>query len=114
MVHVNHIHSLTDFRRNSKEYIEQLKQSKQPMVLTVNGEATIVVQDADAFQDIQDKLHQLEEELQALKLDALKQDLQVGIDQLEAGEYSTYTTDTLGTLVERVKQQGRSQQTAQD
>jgi len=105
---VENIRSLTDFRRNTKEYVEGLQQTKLPMVLTVNGEAAVVVQDARAFQSLQDKLTRLEEQLQQLKLEALKHDIQTGIDQVEAGEYTTYTEDTAGALADRIKARGRA------
>jgi prevent-host-death family protein len=44
------IQSLTNFRRNSGEFLKQLKKSKRPLVLTVNGKAEAVVQDAEAYQ----------------------------------------------------------------
>ena len=44
------IDSLTHFKRNTAEVIEQLKSSGQPMVLTVNGKAEIVVQHAASYQ----------------------------------------------------------------
>ncbi len=39
------IQSLTNFRRKSGEFLKQLKKSKRPIVLTVNGRAEAVVQD---------------------------------------------------------------------
>jgi len=44
------IESLTHFKRNTPEVIEQLKATGEPMVLTVNGRAEVVVQDAAAYQ----------------------------------------------------------------
>ncbi len=48
------IQSLTAFRRSSGDFMKQLKQSKRPMVLTVNGKAAAVVQDAEAYQRLLD------------------------------------------------------------
>jgi prevent-host-death family protein len=56
MLTVENIRSLTDFRRHSKEYVEKLRQTKLPMILTVNGEAALVVQDVQTFQAVQDRL----------------------------------------------------------
>jgi prevent-host-death family protein len=100
MLTVENIRSLTDFRRHSKEYVEKLRQTKLPMILTVNGEAALVVQDAQTFQAVQDRLTQVEQELERVKLEKLKQDIQVGIDQVEAGEYTTYAEETVGDLAE--------------
>lgn len=54
MIQLTDIHSLTDFLRNHKEHIERLKQAGRPEVLTVNGKAEIVVQDAESYQRLLD------------------------------------------------------------
>lgn len=51
---ITDIHSLTSFRRRSGDFIKQLKKSKRPVVLTVNGRAAAVVQDAEAYQRLLD------------------------------------------------------------
>ena len=56
------IRSVTDFQRNAKAHITRLRRTKAPMVLTVNGSPSVVVQDATAYQDDMDRLAQLEEE----------------------------------------------------
>jgi PHD/YefM family antitoxin component YafN of YafNO toxin-antitoxin module len=48
------IHSLSDFQRNAKDHIRKLKRSGKPAVLTVNGEAEVVVQSAEAYQKLLD------------------------------------------------------------
>ena len=48
------IQSLTEFRRNSAEFMKHLKKSKRPLVLTVNGKAAAVVQDAESYQRLLD------------------------------------------------------------
>jgi prevent-host-death family protein len=48
------IQSLTTFRRRSGEFMKQLKKTKRPVVLTVNGKAEAVVQDAGAYQRLLD------------------------------------------------------------
>ena len=52
MIDLMNIHSLTDFNRNSKEYIQRLKNTGLPEVLTVNGQAEVVVQSAAAYQKL--------------------------------------------------------------
>ena len=64
--------SLTDFKRNVKHFIERIKATKSPLVLTVNGRAEVVVQDASVFQEMIDKLERTEEELRQMKLESLK------------------------------------------
>ena len=48
------IQSLTNFRRNSGEFLKRLRKSKRPIVLTVNGKAAAVVQDAEVYQRLLD------------------------------------------------------------
>jgi len=54
------IHSLTDFLRNHKAHVTRLKETQAPEVLTVNGRAEIVVQDAESYQLMLDRLHHME------------------------------------------------------
>jgi PHD/YefM family antitoxin component YafN of YafNO toxin-antitoxin module len=56
MIRATHIHSLTDFTRNAKAYIQHIKESKSPMALTVNGNAEVIVQDAASYQEMVDEL----------------------------------------------------------
>lgn len=42
--------SLSNFKRQTSTYLEQLRKSGEPLVLTVNGKAELVVQDAEAYQ----------------------------------------------------------------
>ena len=48
------IHPMTTFRRNPSQFMKQLKKNKRPIVLTVNGKAEAVVQDAEAYQRLLD------------------------------------------------------------
>jgi len=52
MIDLNNIHSLTDFNRNSKQAVRRLKKSGKPEVLTVNGQAELVVQSAASYQKL--------------------------------------------------------------
>jgi len=57
------INSLSDFKRNTPKFIQQMKDTGEPVVLTVNGRAEIVVQDAEAYQKLMaevDRLHTIE------------------------------------------------------
>ena len=69
------IHSLTDFKTNTSEFVSQLKQTGEPVVLTINGKAELVVQDAAAYQ----RLRQIAEE--ARVLEGIRQ----GIEDMNAG-----------------------------
>ena len=48
------IQSMTTFRNHSAAFLEHLRETKRPMVLTVNGKAAAVVQDAEAYQRLLD------------------------------------------------------------
>ncbi|MGO4884933.1 MAG: type II toxin-antitoxin system Phd/YefM family antitoxin [Bryobacteraceae bacterium] len=54
------IRSLSEFKRNSREFLEQMRESGNPVVLTVNGKAEVVVQDAASYQKLLDYVSQLE------------------------------------------------------
>jgi PHD/YefM family antitoxin component YafN of YafNO toxin-antitoxin module len=54
------IHSLSDFQRNAKQHIRKLKRSGKPAILTVNGQAEVVVQSTEAYQKLLDDRELLE------------------------------------------------------
>jgi PHD/YefM family antitoxin component YafN of YafNO toxin-antitoxin module len=60
MIDLNKIRSVTDFQRNAKEYVGSLKDSKTPLVLTVNGRAELVVQNAASYQELLNRVEELE------------------------------------------------------
>ena len=53
---VNRIFSLTEFQRRAKEFLAMLKDTRVPLVLTVNGKAMVVVQDAPTYQEMVDRI----------------------------------------------------------
>jgi prevent-host-death family protein len=46
------IHSLSTFKRDTAKLVRQMKRTKEPVVLTVNGKAELVVQDAQSYQEL--------------------------------------------------------------
>jgi PHD/YefM family antitoxin component YafN of YafNO toxin-antitoxin module len=48
------IRSLTDFKHRTPEFVEQLKETGEPIVLTINGKAALVVQDSESYQKLLD------------------------------------------------------------
>lgn len=44
------IHTVTEFSRKPGEHIRRLAESKRPELLTVNGKAAVVVQDAETYE----------------------------------------------------------------
>jgi PHD/YefM family antitoxin component YafN of YafNO toxin-antitoxin module len=76
MINLQDIRSLSDFQRDAKRQIQRLKQTGQPQVLTVNGRAEIVVQDAKSYQKLLDLIDQAE------AIIAIRE----GLDSIKRGE----------------------------
>ncbi|MBV8318871.1 MAG: type II toxin-antitoxin system Phd/YefM family antitoxin [Planctomycetaceae bacterium] len=64
------INSLSNFKRNTTEFLRQLKETGHPVVLTINGKAELVVQDSASYQ----KLIELAE--RAERMEALRQSIE--------------------------------------
>jgi hypothetical protein len=60
MLDTRQIHPLTDFLRNHKAHVARLKETRVPEVLTINGKAEVVIQDAESYQEMLDRLHHME------------------------------------------------------
>ena len=58
----NGIDSLTNFKRQTADYLRQLHATGSPMVLTVNGKAEVVVQDAAAYQRLVEQVAKADRE----------------------------------------------------
>lgn len=57
------IQSLSTFKRDTAKIVRQLKKTGQPVVLTVNGKAQLIVQDAESYQKLleaQDRIEAIE------------------------------------------------------
>lgn len=76
MLRVNDILPLTDFLRRAKEHLGRLKKSGRPSILTVNGKAEVVVQDAEAYQALMDQVDR------AQTLEGIR----VGLEQMNADQ----------------------------
>ncbi len=48
------IQAMTTFRRNPAKFLKHLKKTRKPLILTINGKAAAVVQDAEAYQRLLD------------------------------------------------------------
>jgi len=70
------IHSLTDFKKNTPEFLKQLKETGEPVVLTINGKAELVVQDAASYQRLMDIAKHTDE----------MESLRVAIEEMRAGK----------------------------
>lgn len=76
MIDLREVRSVTDFQRHAKEYVGKLRDSRTPLVLTVNGRAELVVQDAASYQDLLNRLEELE------NVAAIR----VGLDEMKHGK----------------------------
>ena len=54
------IQPLTKFKRNTTELLRQMKETGEPIVLTINGRAELVVQDAGSYQKLLELVDRLE------------------------------------------------------
>jgi len=70
------IHPLTDFLRHHKRHLQRLKRSQRPAVLTLNGKAQVVVQDAKAYQAMMETVETME----------IQRAIAEGIASMERGE----------------------------
>jgi PHD/YefM family antitoxin component YafN of YafNO toxin-antitoxin module len=70
------INSLSNFKRNTPEFLRQLKETGHPVVLTINGKAELVVQDTASYQKL------IELAARAERMDALK----ASIEDMKAGK----------------------------
>jgi len=53
------IQPLSTFKRNTNELITQMRNTGNPIVLTINGKAELVVQDAASYQQLLNKIEEL-------------------------------------------------------
>lgn len=60
MFRVQAIRPVSDFSRKPAEHIKRLKETMAPEILTENGKAELVIQDAEAYQEMSDLLESLE------------------------------------------------------
>lgn len=76
MIHLADIHPLTEFLRNHKQFVERLKTTRRPEVLTINGKAELVVQDAESYQKLLDMMDRIE------AIEGIRR----GLEEMERGE----------------------------
>jgi len=54
------VDSLTSFKRETSRFLARLKRTGEPLVLTINGKAELVVLNAATFQQLMEQVDQLE------------------------------------------------------
>jgi prevent-host-death family protein len=84
MISLKDIESLTAFKRNTNEYVKKIKESGNPLVLTVNGKAEIVVQDAESYQRMLELLDRAET-IEAVRegLESVRQGKTMSLDEFD-------------------------------
>lgn len=81
----NDIRSLSDFKRNTADLLDRLRKTGHPLVLTINGKAELVVQDAEAYQALLDRVEAIE-------------GIQRGLNDVEAGRVKS-----VGRVLDRLR-----------
>jgi PHD/YefM family antitoxin component YafN of YafNO toxin-antitoxin module len=56
MLDLRQVFSLTDFLRHHRDHIARLGESGKPVVLTVKGKPSLIIQDAESYQGLLDRL----------------------------------------------------------
>lgn len=59
MIHLEQIHSVSDFVRNYRAFLVRIKETRRPEVLTVNGKPECVLVDATSYQEMSEALEQV-------------------------------------------------------
>ena len=76
MLNLNDVRPLTEFLRNHKQHVERLQRERRPELLTVNGKAAVVVQDAASYQELLERVERAE----------AIEGIQRGLDAMARGE----------------------------
>lgn len=72
------IDSLSNFKRHTPQFLRQLKETGQPVVLTVNGKAALVVQDTASYQKLIERAERAERSEQREALRASAEEMREG------------------------------------
>jgi PHD/YefM family antitoxin component YafN of YafNO toxin-antitoxin module len=54
------IDSLSNFKRKTPDFLQRMRKSGRPVVLTINGKAELIVQDAASYQQLLELVDRLE------------------------------------------------------
>ena len=55
-IDIRNITTLTDFRKNIKKYLEEIRVHRRLIVLTQHGKSAAVVMDSEKYQEMQDQI----------------------------------------------------------
>ena len=90
------INSLSNFKRETPKFLDQLRETKAPIVLTLNGVSEIVVQSAEGYQALLDQLEEFETEAAIV----------AGLQELKEGK-GIPALPALAALREKIKQESK-------
>jgi len=90
--HPEDITPLTDFQRNAKKYIRNLKASGRAAVLTVNGRAAVVIQDPKSYERMVELARRMDD----------YESLERSLEEAERGE-GTPWEEVKAELLDRVR-----------
>jgi prevent-host-death family protein len=84
MISLKDIESLTAFKRNTNEYMKKIKKDGNPLILTINGKAELIVQDVESYQKMLELLNRAET-IEAVRegLNSIRQGKAMSLDQFD-------------------------------
>jgi len=97
-INIKDIRSVTDFQRNARTHVARLRKTKAPMVLTVNGSAAVVVQDAASYQELLNLVDSFEHEREFVAA------VNEGLEDIRQGR--VHTLDEMKKIGEKLALQG--------
>ncbi len=96
MIQLHDIHPLTGFLRDHKSHLARLASTGRPEVLTVNGKARVVIQDAHAYQRM----------LEALETVEAARVLRARIASVDRGEPGVPAEEVIRDVATRIERNG--------
>lgn len=90
MKYSTHIKPISYLKAHAAEVVRELAEQRQPMVITQNGEAKVVIQDVKTYEETQETL-------------ALLKILALGNRQIEEGK-----VQTAGEVIARLRKRGHN------
>jgi len=70
------VRSSSGLKKNTSEFLRQLREAGRPVVLTIDGKAELVVQDARSYQELLELIERVE------KIEALR----ISVEEMRAGK----------------------------
>jgi prevent-host-death family protein len=94
---IRDIQSVSVFKRDASKILKQLKRTKQPVILTVNGKADAVIMDAESYQNLVEAKEYAET---VVVLKERIQELNSGVECQTMGEVFSELAKEYGVTIE--------------